>query len=109
MRLEHEAHEIEGSHIMPGRLGQRYRFCLWRLALATSLFSAMFAVRAYAASTEGTPGSPALTAGKAYAGIFKDDAVAVIDTTTNRVLRTIPVPKGPHGLVMTPDGRKVYV
>ena len=33
----------------------------------------------------------------------------MIDTTTNRVLRTIPVPKGPHGLVMTPDGRKVYV
>ena len=33
----------------------------------------------------------------------------MIDTTINRVLRTIPVPKGPHGLVMTPDGRKVYV
>ena len=33
----------------------------------------------------------------------------MIDTTTNRVVRTISVPKGPHGLVMTPDGRKVYV
>jgi YVTN family beta-propeller protein len=46
---------------------------------------------------------------KAYVGLFKDDAVAVIDTLQNRVIATIPVPKGPHGLVVTPDGRKVYV
>jgi YVTN family beta-propeller protein len=46
---------------------------------------------------------------KVYVGLFRDNAVAVIDTGTNRVLRTIPVPKGPHGLVVTPDGRKVYV
>jgi len=57
-------------------------------------------------------GTGALTAAgapKAYVGLFKDDAVAVIDTVQNKVLTTIPVPKGPHGLVMTPDGRKVYV
>jgi len=35
--------------------------------------------------------------------------VAVIDTAQNKVLGTIPVPKGPHGLVVTPDGLKVYV
>ena len=46
---------------------------------------------------------------KVYVGLFKDDAVAVIDTAQNRVVSTIPVPKGPHGLVMAPDGRKVYV
>src|SRR5215510_14120641 len=46
---------------------------------------------------------------KVYVGLFKDDAVAVIDTGQNKVLTTIPVPKGPHGLVVTPDGRKVYV
>src|SRR5229473_3947962 len=52
----------------------------------------------------------ALAAGpKAYVGLFKDDAVAVIDTSQNRVVATIPVPKGPHGLVVTPDGRKAYV
>jgi len=52
----------------------------------------------------------ALAAGpKVYVGLFKDDAVAVIDTAQNRVISTIPVPKGPHGLVITPDGRKVYV
>jgi len=46
---------------------------------------------------------------KVYVGLFKDDAVAVIDTSQNRVVGTIAVPKGPHGLVVTPDGRKVYV
>jgi YVTN family beta-propeller protein len=52
----------------------------------------------------------ALAAGpKVYVGLFKDDAVAVIDTAQNRVVSTIAVPKGPHGLVITPDGRKVYV
>ena len=52
----------------------------------------------------------ALAAGpKVYVGLFKDDAVAVIDTAQNKVVSTIPVPKGPHGLVITPDGRKVYV
>jgi YVTN family beta-propeller protein len=56
------------------------------------------------------PGSPsAAGAPKAYVGLFKDDAVAVIDTAQNKVLGTIAVPKGPHGLVVTPDGRKVYV
>jgi YVTN family beta-propeller protein len=46
---------------------------------------------------------------KAYVGLFRDNAVAVIDTASNRVVGTIAVPKGPHGLVVTPDGRKVYV
>jgi len=53
--------------------------------------------------------SAAGAAPKAYVGLFKDDAVAVIDTAQNKVLGTIAVPKGPHGLVVTPDGRKVYV
>jgi len=46
---------------------------------------------------------------KAYVGLFKDNAVAVFDTGSNHVLRTIPIPPGPHGLVVTRDGRKVYV
>src|SRR6266542_1003013 len=53
---------------------------------------------------------PARAAGpKVYVGLFKDDAVAVVDSAQNRVVSTIAVPKGPHGLVITPDGRKVYV
>jgi YVTN family beta-propeller protein len=51
----------------------------------------------------------AAAAPKAYVGLFKDNAVAVVDTGERRVIGTIPVPAGPHGLVITPDGRKVYV
>src|SRR6266852_7450987 len=57
----------------------------------------------------GTNAVWAAGAPKAYVGLFKDDAVAVIDTGQNKVVGTISVPKGPHGLVVTPDGRKVYV
>jgi len=46
---------------------------------------------------------------KAYVGLFKDNAVAVIDTANNSVLARISVPTGPHGMVITPDGRWVYV
>ena len=48
------------------------------------------------------------TAPKAYVGLFGDNAVAVLDTGTNTVVKTIPIPAGPHGLVMTPDGTRVY-
>jgi YVTN family beta-propeller protein len=51
----------------------------------------------------------AAAAPKVYVGLFKDNAIAVLDTGTNRVQGTIPVPQGPHGIVITPDGRKVYV
>jgi len=57
----------------------------------------------------GTDSLSAAGAPKAYVGLFKDDAVAVVDTAQNKVLGTITVPKGPHGLVVTPDGRKVYI
>lgn len=46
---------------------------------------------------------------KAYVGLFKDNAVAVLDTVANKVLKTIPVPTGPHGMAIAPDGRWVYV
>lgn len=51
----------------------------------------------------------AAAAPKVYVGLFKDNAIAVIDTSTNKVHGAIPVPAGPHGMVITPDGRKVYV
>src|SRR5579864_3291887 len=50
----------------------------------------------------------ATTAPKAYIGLFKDNAVAVYDTGSNSVMKTIPIPTGPHGLVVTPDGKWVY-
>src|SRR5207244_9620353 len=49
----------------------------------------------------------ALAAGpKAYVGNFKDNTVSVIDTATRAVVATVPVVAGPHGMGVTPDGRR---
>ncbi len=45
---------------------------------------------------------------KAYVGLFGDQSVGVLDTVTNQVVKTIPVTQ-PDGLIITPDGKKVYV
>jgi YVTN family beta-propeller protein len=45
---------------------------------------------------------------KAYVGVFGDNKVAVVDVGTGSVLTTIAVPS-PDGLVITPDGKKVFV
>src|SRR5262249_46942621 len=66
--------------------------------------SVLVILAALTAHAQGPAGPP-----KAYVGLFKDNAVAVVDTAGSRVLSTIPVPTGPHGLVLTPDGRKAYV
>src|SRR5437667_5762925 len=46
---------------------------------------------------------------KAYVGNFKDNTVSVIDTATGTVIATVPVVAGPHGMSITPDGRRVFV
>lgn len=46
---------------------------------------------------------------KAYVAEFGSNDVAVIDTGNNRILNHVPVPKGAHGLVITPDGSRVFV
>jgi YVTN family beta-propeller protein len=71
-----------------------------RFALATSVVIALFAVSAVFAQASAGP--------KAYIGLFKDNAIAVLDTAANRLITTIPIPPGPHGLVVTPDGRTVF-
>jgi YVTN family beta-propeller protein len=53
---------------------------------------------------------PAVAAGpKAYVGNFKDNTISVIDLELKRVTATIPIPPGPHGMVITPDNRWLYV
>ena len=53
---------------------------------------------------------PVVAAGpKAYVGNFKDNTISVIDLELKRVTATIPIPPGPHGMVITPDNRWLYV
>lgn len=76
--------------------------------MALALVAALAATTVYA-TRESRAQSAAPAGGKVYVGLFKDDAVAVVDPGAGRVLAKIAVPRGPHGLVITPDGRKVYV
>jgi YVTN family beta-propeller protein len=46
---------------------------------------------------------------KAYVGNFADNTVSVIDTATGKVVGTIPVAAGPHGMAISSDGGTVYV
>jgi len=50
-----------------------------------------------------------VAAQKAYVGNFKDSTVSVVDTVGERVVATIAVASGPHGMAVSPDGRFVYV
>ena len=72
--------------------------------VATMLLAVILMWGAAATGSLSAAGAP-----KAYVGVFKDDAVAVLDTAQGKVVGTIAVPKRPHALVVTPDGRKVYV
>lgn len=64
----------------------------------------LLAAAVLALTTAGAVAGP-----KAYIGNFKDDTVSVIDTTTGTAVATIPVAAGPHGIVLSGDGRWVYV
>src|SRR5262245_21954697 len=65
-------------------------------------------VQAFAACMQMQP-ALAAPAAKAYIANFKDNTVSVIDTEAGKVIATIPVAAGPHGMAITPDGRTVYV
>ncbi|SEF26736.1 plastocyanin/azurin family copper-binding protein [Variovorax sp. NFACC27] len=74
--------------------------------IAMPRFARILAVLAALAASAGA----ALAAGpKAYVGNFKDSTVSVIDTASERVVATLPVAAGPDGIVLTPDGRTVFV
>jgi YVTN family beta-propeller protein len=46
---------------------------------------------------------------KAYVGNFADNTISVIDTAARKVVATIPVAEGAHGMAIRRDGRTVYV
>src|SRR5262249_45632093 len=85
------------------------------IAAILLLFAATSVAGAAALGRAGVPVGTAIAAAqpaggpKAYVGLFKENAIAVLDTSSRQVVRKIPVPNGPHGLVVTPDGARVFV
>lgn len=73
--------------------------------VAWGLLCNFFAVAAFSSVAT----AAAKQAPKAYVGNFKDNTVSVINTDTGRVVATVPVSPGPHGMAMTQDGRTLYV
>jgi YVTN family beta-propeller protein len=69
----------------------------------------LFAVFATIVCTALVDEASAATAPKAYVSNFKDNTVSVIDTGAGKVVATVPVAAGPHGMAITRDGRTVYV
>src|SRR5262245_36481369 len=83
----------------------------WHLGLAAVLGLGLILPVAPAPSEAASPtaNTAAITTPKAYVGLFQDNAVGVIDTGTNQEITTIPVPAGPHGMVLSPDGDELFV
>jgi YVTN family beta-propeller protein len=73
--------------------------CFIRSELARLLFTVALALNCGLAAA----------APKAYIGNFADNTVSVLDTGANKVIATIPVAQGPHGMAISPDGRTVYI
>src|SRR5512135_747582 len=66
-------------------------------------------VLVFAACTQILQPAFAAPAAKAYVANFKDNTVSVIDTEAGKVIATVPVASGPHGMAITHDGATVYV
>lgn len=46
---------------------------------------------------------------RAYTANHESNAVAVIDTRTDRLLKSVPVSRAPHSIAVSPDGARVLV
>jgi YVTN family beta-propeller protein len=69
--------------------------------------SARFALALFVAAL--FPAVSAVAGQKAYIGNFADNTVSAVDAETGKVVATIPVATGPHGMAISSDGRTVYV
>ena len=79
----------------------------WLYALiGATILPTVFALSAHAQMAQ--TASTKQTA-KAYAANFKDNTVSVIDTAAGKLVATVQVAAGPHGMAITQDGRTVYV
>jgi YVTN family beta-propeller protein len=55
------------------------------------------------------PSGVAVAGSRAYVINTGSDTISVIDTTTKQVIRTIPIGASATNVVVTPDGRRLYV
>ena len=79
----------------------------WLYALiGAAILPTVFALSAHAQMAQ--TASTKQTA-KAYVANFKDNTVSVIDTAASKVVATVQVAAGPHGMAITQDGGTVYV
>jgi YVTN family beta-propeller protein len=100
---------LSGVHGHTSRPRRATRSIIAAAALAAaSLFTLASLPQPSQSSWVDTSVAHAATGPKAYVGLFKEDAVAVVDTGTDTVLSKIAVPS-PHGIAPTLDGKKVYV
>src|SRR5262249_15269971 len=96
MLIRNGASELPPSpHSTESLMHSRFRAWLGRPLLAAA---------ALALTTAGAGARP-----QAQIRHFQEDTARVIDTTAGAAVATIPVAAGPHGIVLTGDGRWVYV
>ncbi|MBI5802018.1 MAG: cell surface protein [Verrucomicrobia bacterium] len=78
-------------------------------AFATTLLSGALGLAAEPAYLSPTALAAAADGRILYVACATAGQVAVFDTTTRRITRTIPVPDSPVGLALAPDGKRLYV
>ena len=79
----------------------------WLHALiGAAILPTVFALSAHA---QMAPTASTKQTAKAYVANFKDNTVSVIDTAAGKVVATVQVAAGPHGMAITQDSGTVYV
>jgi YVTN family beta-propeller protein len=79
-------------------------FCVF-----ASLYQPVQAANTGIVTVGGTPYAVAVTPDGKYAYVPNGESVAIIDTTTNKVTRTVATQNWPTGVAITPDGKYAYV
>ena len=78
----------------------------WLIAVVLTSAQILFLGTALAQGKGSSMNHPAP---KAYLGEFESNDIAVVNTADNSIIKRISVPKGVHGVAITPDGSRVFV
>lgn len=102
-----------GDNLAPHSLMMDVRGTLWSTA---ELGNAVLAIDPFTDKVEriALGGSPHWIAishatGKLFASFKTQEAVAVVDTATRKIIGTIPIPHGAEGIAVSPDGWALFV